>query len=81
MTEVQVAAAFFVPAAAIMGVCFVVFHQHISDMARQVRREHGRYVGPSTQSPGLMIVAGLGLLVGAGAFALGAFTDVFSATG
>ena len=81
MTEVQVFAAFFVPAAAIMGVCFVVFHEHVSDMARRVRREQGRYVGPSTQSPGLVIVVGIALLVGAGAFALGAFTDVFSAAG
>jgi hypothetical protein len=35
MTELQGAAVVFAPLFAIFGVCFIVFHQHISDAARR----------------------------------------------
>jgi uncharacterized membrane protein len=80
MTGMQVGALFFSPAFAIFGVCFIVFHQHISDMARQVRKEQKQYVGPQTQSPGLMITIGIFALIAAVMIALVGFTDVFPKT-
>ncbi|MCJ0701536.1 hypothetical protein FRIG_10400 [Frigoribacterium faeni] len=76
MTGIQVAALFFSPAFAIFGVCFIVFHQHISDMARLFRKERGAYVGAQTQSPGLMIVVGLFMLMVSVAIVLYAFTGI-----
>jgi hypothetical protein len=65
------------PIMLVFGVCFIVFHQHISDMARQIRREQGRYVGPQTQSPGLMLIVGLLLVLLAGGAAVGAISGFF----
>lgn len=77
MTELQGAAVVFAPLFAIFGVCFIVFHQHISDAARRAYEEQGRRIGPQTQSPGLMIVGGIGMLIISTVIVLYAFTDVF----
>ena len=76
MTELQGAAVVFAPLFAIFGVCFIVFHQHISDAARRAYKDQGRRIGPQTQSPGLMIVGGIGMLIISTVIVLYAFTDV-----
>ncbi|WP_157490233.1 hypothetical protein [Frigoribacterium sp. Leaf186] len=48
MTELQSAAVVFAPLFAIFGVCFIVFHQHISDAARRAYKDQGRRIGPQT---------------------------------
>lgn len=77
MTELEGAAVVFAPLFAIFGVCFIVFHQHISDAARKAYEDQGRRIGPQTQSPGLMIVGGIGMLIISTLIVLYAFTDVF----
>jgi len=77
MTELQGAAVVFAPLFAIFGVCFIVFHQHISDAARRAYKDQGRRIGPQTQSPGLMIVGGIGMLTISTVIVLYAFTNVF----
>lgn len=77
MTELQGAAVVVAPLFAIFGVCFIVFHEHISDAARRAYEEQGRRIGPQTQSPGLMIVGGIGLLIMWTVIVLYTFTDVF----
>jgi hypothetical protein len=39
--------------------------------------DQGRRIGPQTQSPGLMIVGGIGMLIISTLIVLYAFTDVF----
>lgn len=59
MTEGQWAAVLFSPVCVIFGVCFIVFRRHISDAARDVRRQQGRPITENTQSPALMAAAGV----------------------
>jgi hypothetical protein len=79
MTELQGAAVVFAPLFAIFGVCFIVFHQHISDVSRRVREERGQWRRAQTQSPGLMIVGGIIMPIISALIVLYAFTDVFPA--
>jgi hypothetical protein len=65
------------PLFAIFGVCFIVFHEHISDAARRAYEDQGRRIGPQTQSPGLMIVGEIGMLFIPTVIVLYAFTNVF----
>ena len=51
MTELQGAAVAFAPLFAIFGVCFIAFHQHMSDAARRVREEQRQWLGPRTSDP------------------------------
>lgn len=59
MTEGQWAAVLFSPVSLIFGVCFIVFRRHISNAARDVRRQQGQPVTENTQSP--FLVAGAGV--------------------
>jgi len=74
VTETQTAALIFSPVFVVFGVCFIVFRQHISDAARRHRREQGVYVGPHTQTPGLMMIGGAVIALAGLGFGIAALT-------
>lgn len=78
MTEGQWAAVLFSPVCLIFGVCFIVFHRHISDAARDVRSQQSQPVTENTQSPFLMAAAGVFMACIGIVLPIAAFSGVFN---
>jgi hypothetical protein len=62
--------------ATVLGIAFVVFNSEISEMARNQREQRGNRIGPNTQSPRKIRVAGILALIAGPLVILGAASGV-----